>query len=93
METAIIQTTIRLPKELTERIKRQARREHRSFNSFVEHTLERSTEPLFPQLKPEDFVISEEIENLAGSVPSRSFSARELTEDPKLAYLADKYGL
>ena len=93
METTIVQTTIRLPKELMDRIKIQARREHRSFNSYVEHTLEKSTELVFPKLKPEDFIISDEIMNLAASVPAYKFTQEELDADPKLAYLVEKYKL
>ena len=91
MET--VQTTIRLPKELVERVKRQARREHRSFNSYVEHTLDKSTELVFPKLKPEDFIISDEIKSLAGSIPSRKFTQEELDNDPNLAYFVEKYQL
>lgn len=93
METATIQTTIRLPKDLMERVKRQARREHRSFNSFVEHTLDKSTELVFPKLKPEDYIISEEIKSLAGSIPAHKFTREELDSDPKLAYLVEKFNL
>ncbi|MBO7644539.1 MAG: Arc family DNA-binding protein [Bacteroidales bacterium] len=90
MET--VQTTIRLPKELVERVKRQARREHRSFNSYVEHTLDKSTELVFPKLKPEDFIISDEIKNLTAKHYQRP-SQEELDADPKLAYLVEKYEL
>ena len=93
METTIVQTTIRLPKELMDRIKIQARREHRSFNSYVEHTLDKSTELVFPKLKPEDFIISDEIKNLAASIPAHKFTQEELDADPKLAYLVEKYKL
>ena len=93
METGTIQTTIRLPKELVERVKRQARRENRSFNSYVEHTLDKSTELVFPKLKPEDFIISDEIKSLAASVPPRKFTEEELANDPKLAYFVEKYRL
>ena len=92
METTIVQTTIRLPKELMDRIKIQARREHRSFNSYVEHTLDKSTELVFPKLKPEDFVISDEIKNLTAKNFRRP-SQEELDADPKLAYLVEKYKL
>ena len=76
-----------------DRIKIQARREHRSFNSYVEHTLDKSTELVFPKLKPEDFIISDEIKNLAASIPAHRFTQEELDADPKLAYLVEKYKL
>ena len=91
MET--VQTTIRLPKELMERVKRQARREQRSFNSYVEHTLDKSTELVFPKLKPEDFIISDDIKRLSGSVHFVRPSQEELDADPKLAYLVEKFKL
>ena len=93
METEMVQTTSRLPKELMDRVRIQARREHRSFNSYVEHTLDRNTELVFPKLKPEDFIISDEIKSLAGSIPAHKFTREELDADPKLAYLVEKYKL
>ena len=44
METARLQTVLRLPPELMERVKRVARKEKRSFNSYVEHILEMDAE-------------------------------------------------
>ena len=93
METTMVQTTIRLPKDLMDRIKIQARREHRSFNSFVEHTLDKNTELIFPKLKPEDFIISDKIKRMAGSIPAYKFTREELDADPKLAYLVEKNNL
>jgi len=69
-----VQTTIRLPKGLLERIKRQARKEHRSFNNFVEHTLDKATELVFPKLGPEDFIISDEINGLSAGILSQGTS-------------------
>ena len=88
----LIQTTIRLPKELMARVKRSAEREHRSFNSYVEMVLDRATELKFPKLPP-DYQVSEEIKSMAASVPMRKFTREELDKDPKLAYFAEKYGL
>ena len=93
MDNTTVQTTLRLPKELVERVKRQATREHRSFNSYVEHTLDKSMELVFPKLKPEDFIISDEIMSLAGSIPRVRPTQEELDADPKLAYLVEKYNL
>lgn len=90
--TRTVQTTIRLPIELMERVKRSAKREHRSFNSYVEHTLDKATELVFPKLKPEDFIISDEIKNLTAKNFRRP-SQEELDADPKLAYLVEKYKL
>lgn len=91
METTRIQTVLRLRPDLLERVKRNARREHRSFNSYVERLLDRETgELVFPVLPP-DFSVSEEIRGLrCASVEAPS--AEQLAADPKLAYLWEKYG-
>ena len=85
-------TTIRLSPELMERVKRHAKREHRSFNSFVENVLDRATEPIFPKLGP-DFKVSDEIRSFQGSVKFKRPSQKEIDADPKLAYLVKKFGL
>ena len=90
METARIQTVLRLPPELMERVKRSARKEKCSFNSYVERILDRAVGPVFPTLPPE-FQVSKEIREL------RRFECKEptadaLEADPKLAYLWEKYG-
>ena len=90
--SAKIQTAIRLSPELLERVKRHAKREHRSFNSFVENVLDRATEPVFPKLGP-DFKVSDEIRSFQGSVKFKRPSQKEIDADPKLAYLVKKFGL
>ena len=75
-----------------ERVKRHAKREHRSFNSFVENVLDRATEPVFPKLGP-DFKVSDEIRSFQGSVKFKRPSQKEIDADPKLAYLVKKFGL
>ncbi|MBR3074793.1 MAG: Arc family DNA-binding protein [Bacteroidales bacterium] len=89
---ARIQTVLRLPTELYQRVKRNANKEHRSFNSYIEHVLDKETDIIFPKLGP-DFKISDEIQRLSGTVHLRKLSKEELDADPKLAYLAEKYGL
>jgi len=73
-----------------ERVKRIARRQHRSFNSYVEQLLVRETNVEFPQLPP-DFTVSEEIRSLR-CLPREEPSREALSADPKLAYLVEKYG-
>lgn len=85
------QTVLRLPEELYNRVKRNAHREKRSFNSYVELILDKATELEFPKLGP-DFKISDEILNLRGSGFKRPSQA-VIAADPKLAYLMEKYGL
>ena len=92
METTRIQTVLRLPQELMARVKRSARKEKCSFNSYIERILDQATTALsaFPAL-PADFKVSDEIRDLAKfnlSAPT----AAELEADPKLAYLWEKYG-
>ena len=84
-------TTIRLSPELMERVKRHAKREHRSFNSFVENVLDRATEPVFPKLGP-DFKVSDEILSLRATSFKRP-PQEVIDADPKLAYLVKKFGL
>ena len=87
-----IQTAIRLSPELYERVKRNARREHRSFNSYVEHVLDKSTELVFPKIS-DDYEVSEEIKALGARGHMVRPSQEELDADPKLAYLVEKYGI
>lgn len=85
------QTVLRLPNELYLRVKRSAKEQHRSFNSYVENVLDRATALEFPKLGP-DFKISDEILALKGSGFKRP-SQEVIDADPKLAYLVNKYGL
>ena len=85
-----VQTIIRLSPELMGRVKRAARRENRSVNSFIEHTLEKATGLDFPKL-PKDFKISEEILSLSCFELPKEPTQEERDRDPKLAYLYDKY--
>lgn len=89
--TAKVQTAIRLSPELMERVKRHAKREHRSFNSFVENALDRATEPVFPKIGP-DFKVSDEILSLRATSFKRP-PQEVIDADPKLAYLVKKFGL
>lgn len=92
METTRTQTVLRLPPELMERVKRSARKEKSSFNSYVERVLDQATATAsaFPTLPP-DFKVSEEICDL-GKFNLAMPTAKELEADPKLAYLWEKYG-
>ncbi len=84
-----VQVIVRLKPELMARVKRAARRENRSMNSFVERTLEKATGLEFPKL-PKDFKVSDEILNLACFDLPRP-TKEELDNDPKYAYLYEKY--
>ncbi|MBR5736769.1 MAG: toxin-antitoxin system HicB family antitoxin [Bacteroidales bacterium] len=90
MESARIQTVLRLPPELMDRVRRNARKQKCSFNSYVEQILDQATEPRFPSI-PDDFQVGAEIEGL-GRFSYVDPSADELRADPKLAYLWQKYG-
>ena len=91
VSSAKVLTTIRLTPELMERVKRHAKREHRSFNSFVETVLDKATEPVFPKIGP-DFKISDEILSLRATSYKRP-PQEVIDADPKLSYLVNKFGL
>ena len=84
-----VQTVLRLRPELMARVKRQARKENRSVNSFIERTLEKMTETEWPKL-PSDFKVSEEIESMGRCI--KAPTQEMLQDDPKLAYLWERYG-
>lgn len=68
METvARTQTAFRLKDSLLERMKWNARREHKSLNAYVEDLLEEQVgrEVVFPKLPPEFFEKSVELERFA----------------------------
>ncbi len=92
METTRIQTVLRLPPELMARVKRSARKEKCSFNSYVERVLDQATTEAsaFPVL-PADFQVSDQVRDLA-KFSLAAPTAEELEADPKLAYLWEKYG-
>lgn len=90
METARIQTAFRFTPELLGRLKRQAQREHKSLNAYVENILDRETRLEWPKL-PKDFKVSEEILRMNGCIKLEEPSEEELKNDPKLAYLWKKY--
>ena len=84
-----VQTIIRLRPELMARVKRASKRENRSVNSFIEHTLEKATGLEFPKL-PKDFKVSDEILSLGGTIAVPT--PEMLDKEAKLAYRWDKYG-
>jgi len=90
MQAQRIQTVLRLPQDLMDRIKRNARKESISFNSYVERILLQAAGPAFPTV-PEGFTVSEDILSL-GSIHLTRPTSEELEADPKLAYLWEKYG-
>lgn len=77
-----VQTAFRLNPSLISRLKRQAEKENKSLNAFVESTLEKSVELEWPKL-PKDMKISPEILAMQCNVPMPS--KEELEADPKLA--------
>ncbi len=84
-----VQTILRLSPELMARVKRVAKRENRSVNSFLEHTIEKAVGLEFPKL-PKDFKVSDEILALGGTIAEPT--QEMLDKDAKLAYLWRKYG-
>ena len=90
MESVRIQTVLRLPEELMERVRRNARKQKCSFNSYVEQILDEATGQDFPSI-PEDLRVSDEIIAMAGMLYDMP-SEEALESDPKLAFLWEKYG-
>ena len=88
METSTtrVQTAFRLSPELLARIKREARKENISVNRFVERTLEKATELVFPKLPP-DFKVDEELLRLAKAASIPMPSEEEGKNDPRLAHI------
>ncbi len=92
MQTERIQVALRLPTELYERVKKKAKSEKRSVNSFVETVLEKHAQQNIDQITPEDLIVSDEVRSLQCSGFKRP-SQEQIDADPKLAYLVKKYGL
>ena len=92
MQTERIQTAFRFTPELLTRIRHAARVENISVNHYVERTLDRATELVFPKL-PSDVEIEDDILSLAVTSEFRPFTKEELDSDPKLAYLVEKNNL
>ena len=102
METvARTQTAFRIKDSLLERVKWQAKKEHKSVNAFVEDILEEKvgTELVFPQLPSEFFEKAKELDRFAikGKLPAeyRGVDAGEQAEMDKqvlMDALCEKYG-
>ena len=85
METPRVQTGLRLPPMLIDKLKAKARRSNKSFNRYVEDVLARDVTDEFPHLDREAFVRDNEFLALGktiGEIP------REVIDgDPKLAHI------
>ncbi len=89
METeARTQTAFRLKDSLLERMKWNARREHKSLNAYVEDLLEEQVgrEVVFPKLPPEFFEKSKELERFAlkGTKLSKEYEGLDASEYPEM---------
>ena len=81
-----VQTAFRLNPSLISRLKRQAEREHKSLNAFVEATLEKSVELEWPKL-PKDFPVSKEVLDLRCALNWVEPTKEELEADPRMAHI------
>lgn len=95
------QTAFRLKDTLLERLKWQAKKEHKSLNTLVEETLEDrwGRELVFPKLPPEFFEQAKELDRFAlkGKLPKEyeGLDASDQVEMDKqilLEALLEKYG-
>ncbi len=89
METvARTQTAFRLKDSLLERMKWNARREHKSLNAYVEDLLEEQVgrEVVFPKLPPEFFEKSKELERFAlkGTKLPKEYEGLDASEYPEM---------
>ena len=76
------QTAFRLKDTLLERLKWQAKKEHKSLNTLVEETLEDrwGRELVFPKLPPEFFEQAKELERCNGScIPAERVETKHAT--------------
>lgn len=80
-----VQTGLRFSPTLIARLKKEAKKNKKSFNGYVEDLLESVSAPAIPKLKREDFAPGKEILSLGETIPA--FSEEEIDKDPKLAYL------
>lgn len=82
------QTAFRLKDSLLERMKWNARREHKSLNAYVEDLLEEQVgrEVVFPKLPPEFFEKSKELERFAqkGTKLSKEYEELDASEYPEM---------
>jgi len=85
-----VQTVLRISPELMRRVKYKARQVDVSVNAYIEDVLRDAVMPRIPTL-PEDFEIDPVIKSLSGIIPMRTPTQKELEEDPKFAYLYEKY--
>lgn len=82
------QTAFRLKDSLLERMKWNARREHKSLNAYVEDLLEEQVgrEVVFPKLPPEFFEKSKELERFAlkGTKLPKEYEGLDASEYPEM---------
>ena len=89
-----VQTAFRLPEDLIDRLKRKARNNDISLNSYVERLLLKDApgELEFSKMDPDEPILPR-IMSLGRHGSPLSFKPEELENDPRLDYLAHKYGL
>ena len=87
---AKVQTVLRISPELMKRVKYKARQVDVSVNAYIEEVLKEAVMPQIPKL-PKGFEIDPVIKSFSGIIPMRTPSQKELDEDPKFAYLYEKY--
>lgn len=87
---AKVQTVLRISPELMAKVKYKARQVDVSVNAYIEEVLKEAVMPQIPKL-PKGFEIDPVIKSLSGIIPMRTPTQKELDEDPKFAYLYEKY--
>lgn len=82
------QMIVRISPQLFSQLKHNAKRKNLSLNAYVEQELALIAKPKLPKL-PKDFQADPVLASFSGLM--RTPSQDELDQDPKLAYLWEKY--
>ena len=88
-----VQTVLRISPELMAHVKFKARQVDVSVNAYIEEVLKEAVAAVMPQVPklPKGFEIDPVIKSLSGIIPTKTPARKELDEDPKYAYLYEKY--
>ena len=75
-----IQPGIRMEKTLLEQLKKNAKREHRSLNTYVVEILRQAAGPVFPHLDKDRFVIDDDLSSMGTALWGMCESAQNTNQ-------------
>ena len=84
-ESTRVQTGLRFPPVLINKLKAKAKRNNMSFNRYVENVLKKDVEGEFPHLNREDFIKDNRFLAFGKMIPD--FTKEQIEADPKLAHI------